>query len=176
MFVLFPWQQVTEHQSEQWPRDILQPFHFTVEEIASEPVILPKPFPVRQCIQDNTWVFQSPLSPSHTFFFPLRFDLGFLFLHTLAWQWLCQPLPAPTPQSGVGYRRAKVHFPKRVFFTFWQVKRKGTQTSQSHSIQTAHWKTQNPVSKSLSFTFQVLILIGFEFCSYSVIKYLQNLD
>ena len=120
--------------------------------------------------------FQSPLSPSHTFFFPLRFDLGFLFLHTLAWQWLCQPLPAHTPQSGVGYRRAKVHFPKRVFFTFWQVKRKGTQTSQSHSIQTAHWKTQNPVSKSLSFTFQVLILIGFEFCSYSVIKYLQNLD
>ena len=64
MFVLFPRQQVTEHQSEQWPRDILQPFHFTVEEIASEPVILPKPFPVRQCIQDNTWVFQSPLSPS----------------------------------------------------------------------------------------------------------------
>ena len=91
--------------------------------------------------------------------------------------WLIhQLLPAPTPKSGVGYRRAKVHFPKRVFFTFWQVKCKGTQTSQSHSIQTAHWKTQNPVSKSLSFTFQVLILIGFEFCSYSVIKYLQNLD
>lgn len=39
--------------------------------------------------------FQSPLSPSHTFFFPLRFDLGFLFLHTLAWQLLCQLLPPP---------------------------------------------------------------------------------
>lgn len=113
--------------------------------------------------------FLSPLSPSHTFFFPLRSELGFLFLHTLAWQLLCQLLPAPTPQPGVGHRRAKVHFPKCALFTFWQVKCKGTQTSQSHSIQTAHWKTQNPVSKSLSFAFQVLILTGFEFCSYSVI-------
>lgn len=75
MFVLFPWQQVTEHQSEQGPRDTLQPFHFTVEETASESVILPKPFPVRQCIQDNTWVFRSPLSPSQphsTFLSPLH--------------------------------------------------------------------------------------------------------
>lgn len=53
MFVLFPWHQVWNTKANRG-RDTLQPFHFTVEEIASRASDLPKPFPVRQCIPRTT--------------------------------------------------------------------------------------------------------------------------
>ena len=60
------------HQGERGPGDTLQPSHFTVEETASEPVTLPEPLPMRECFQDDTWVFRGPLAPSVTLLpFPL---------------------------------------------------------------------------------------------------------